>query len=282
MPVHAGRARRRPRPAERRLERMTAAPSVLDEIVGRVRAGLARRRPGDGLERLESMAAAAAPRDFRAAILAGPAPALIAECKRASPVRGRLEEGYDPARRARAYAAGGASAVSVLTNADFEGSLADLAAARAAVEVPLLRKDFVVDPVQLLEARAHGADCVLLIARILAPAELAALAREARRLGLQTLVEVHDESEVDAALAAGPDLLGVNHRNLATFDVDASLFARVAPMLPAGLPMVAESGLRDRADVLAAGASGARAVLVGETLMRAADPEAACRALLRD
>ncbi|HEV3231457.1 MAG TPA: indole-3-glycerol phosphate synthase TrpC, partial [Candidatus Dormibacteraeota bacterium] len=241
---------------------------------------LAEPRPAGWREDLERRAAAATPRDFRAAILAGPEPALIAECKRTSPVRGRLEEAYDVARRARAYAAGGASALSILTNADFEGSLADLETARAAVDVPLLRKDFVLDPVQLLEARAGGADMVLLIVRILDAGTLRALCAEAHRIGLQVLIEIHAEAELEPALAAGPDLLGVNHRDLATFEVEPTLLGRIAPRLPPGLPMVAESGLRGGADVLAAHAAGARAVLVGETLMRAADPEAMVRQLL--
>ena len=149
-----------------------------------------------------------------------------------------------------------------------------------AVRLPLLRKDFVVDPVQLLEARAFGADCVLLIARVLDSGQLSDLVDRARELSLQTLIEVHHEREVEGALAAAPDLLGVNHRNLETFEVDPSLFARVASLVPEATPMVAESGMSTRADVEAAAAAGARAVLVGEALMRAADPAAKVRELL--
>jgi indole-3-glycerol phosphate synthase len=193
---------------------------------------------------------------------------------------GLLDAGYDVADRARAYVAAGASAVSVLTNADFDGELAHLDAARSAVDAPLLRKDFIIDPLQLLEARAHGADAVLLIARILEPASLAELASRARDIGLQTLIEIHDQSELDAAVSARPDMLGVNQRELATFEVIEGLFAAVARGLPEGIPMVAESGLKTREDVAAASAAGARAVLVGEALMTAHDPAAKVRELL--
>ncbi|MEA2645869.1 MAG: indole-3-glycerol phosphate synthase, partial [Chloroflexota bacterium] len=249
------------------------------EIVARQREALAAAAPDEG--RLHALALArGAPRDFAGALLAGPEPALVAECKRRSPVKGVLAEEYDAADIARDYEAGGASAVSVLTNADFDGTLDHLARVWAAVRLPLLRKDFVVDSVQLLEARAHGADCVLLIARILDRAELAEMVDRAHELGLQVLVEVHEEAEVEAALASAPDLLGVNQRNLETFEVDAGLAARVAAGLPDTLHLVAESGFASRADVVAAGAAGARAVLVGETLMRAADREAKVRELV--
>jgi indole-3-glycerol phosphate synthase len=182
---------------------------------------------------------------------------------------------------ARAYEEAGASAISVLTNADFDGTLEHLEEAAAATQrVPLLRKDFVVDARQLLEAAAHGADCVLLIARIVAPEELSELAAAARELRLQTLIEVYEEAELEDALAAGPDLLGVNSRDLATFEVDTSKFARVAAALPPGVPLVAESGFSTREQVLAAAAAGARAVLVGESLVTAADPGARARELL--
>ncbi|MHB8507594.1 MAG: indole-3-glycerol phosphate synthase TrpC [Candidatus Dormibacteria bacterium] len=246
----------------------------LDAIVARQRAALAEPFPAAHTADLERRAAAYQPLDFRAALLAAPAPALIAECKHRSPVRGPLVDRYDVPSRARAYAAGGAVALSILTNADFWGSLEHLAAARGAVAVPLLRKDFLLEESQLLEARAFGADCVLLIARILPGGRLGRLAAAARAVGLQVMVEVHAADEVGRALEVGPDLLGVNHRDLATFEVDPGLFAAVAPLLPAEVPMVAESGLRTRAEVLAAGEAGASAVLVGETLMRAEDPAA--------
>jgi indole-3-glycerol phosphate synthase len=253
--------------------------AILDDIVDRQRRALAANPPDEARLR-ETAEDAAAPRDFVGAIKDGPHPALIAECKRRSPVRGLLDADYDIADRVRAYISAGASAVSVLTNADFDGELAHLDAARAAVDAPLLRKDFIIDPLQLLEARAHGADAVLLIARILEPASLAELASRARDIGLQTLIEIHDESELDAAVSARPDMLGVNQRELATFEVIDGLFAVVARSLPEGIPMVAESGLKSREDVAAASAAGARAVLVGEALMTADDPAAKVRELL--
>jgi indole-3-glycerol phosphate synthase len=251
---------------------------ILDQIVDHQRRQLAANRPDEG--RLRESAADAPPvMDFVGALKDGPEPALIAECKRRSPVRGLLDASYDAAARARAYVDAGASAVSVLTNVDFDGELEDLDRARAA-GAPLLRKDFVIDPVQLLEARAHGADAVLLIARILEPSLLAQMTSHCRDLGLQTLVEVHHESELEGALAARPDMIGVNQRDLETFEVNQGLFARVAPELPAGMPMIAESGFQTRDEVLAAAAAGARAVLVGEALMTAAEPGAKVRELL--
>ena len=252
---------------------------ILDEIVARQRAVLAATRFDE--VRLHALALARGEtRDFAGALLAGPEPALIAECKRRSPVRGVLAEDYDPAAVARDYEAGGASAISVLTNADFDGAPEHLGQVWAAVRVPLLCKDFILERVQLLEARAHGADCVLLIARILDPALLAEMVDRAHELGMQSLIEVHDEAEVEGALAAAPDLLGVNQRNLDTFEVDPTLAARVAAGLPDRLHLVAESGFAGRDDVVAAGAAGARAVLVGEALMRAPDRAAKVRELL--
>jgi indole-3-glycerol phosphate synthase len=253
---------------------------VLDRIVEGVRGRLdSVRRREIALRRAAQAAAPAL--DFSAALLAGPRPAMIAELKRRSPVTGLLDPAYDVAVRSRAYAAGGASALSVLTNPDFDGSLEDLAAARAVLpRTPLLRKDFLIDDVQLTESRAHGADCVLLIVRILGPAQLVDLAAVARGWGMQTLVEVHGEDEVDAALAAQPDLVGVNSRDLTTFSVRGERLAAVTRRLPAGIPTVAESGIATRDHVVAAGNAGARAVLVGETLMRAANPEAKVRELL--
>ncbi len=252
---------------------------ILDEIVDRQRKDLAANPPDEARLR-ETAADAPEVIDFVGALKDGPQPALIAECKRRSPVRGLLDGSYDVAARAHAYVEAGATAVSVLTNADFGGELDDLDRARAAAGAPVLRKDFVVDAVQLLEARAHGADAVLLIARILQPGLLAQMTSHCRDLGIQTLVEVNHESELEAALAAMPDMIGVNQRNLETFAVDPGLFARVAPQLPSGMPMVAESGFSTRDEVLAAAAAGADAVLVGEALMTAANPAAKIRELL--
>jgi indole-3-glycerol phosphate synthase len=251
---------------------------ILDSIVARVREQLAAGPPD--LPRLREMALGHRGRDFRGAIESGPRPALIAEFKRRSPSKGVLREHASVVDHCRAYAAAGASAISILTNPDFGGSMVDLREARDAVDVPLLRKDFIVDERQLLEAAAHGADAVLLVTRIVAPAQLVELAAAARELNLQTLVEVYEESELDAALAARPDLLGVNSRDLATFEVDAARFERVAAKLPAGLPLVAESGVQTREHMVAARDGGARAVLVGETLMVAPDPYMAAWILL--
>jgi len=255
------------------------ASSVLDVIVARKREALAATAADSG--RLQAMARAQAPaRDFAGAVVAGPHPALIAECKRRSPVTGLIAEEYDVAAIARAYQDGGASALSVLTHADFDGDVGHLQAARGSVELPLLAKDFVVDAAQLLEARAYGADCVLLIARILDDQSMGELADRAHELGLQVLVEVHDESEVGGVVAAAPDLVGVNHRNLENFDLDPTLFGRIATLLPGDIPMVAESGFRDRDQLTAAAAAGARAVLVGTALMQASDRAAKVRELL--
>ena len=251
---------------------------ILDGIVGRVRDQLAAAPPD--LPRLRDASREHRGRDFRAALEAGPRPALIAEFKRRSPSKGALNDEALLVDYCQAYASAGASAISVLTNADFGGDIADLRQAREAVDVPLLRKDFVVDPRQLLEAAAAGADCVLLIARILTPAQLTELAIEARELSLQTLIEIYDEAELEAALSAGPDILGVNSRDLVTFAVDSSKFGRVAAVLPDGLPLVAESGVSTRARAVEAADAGARAILVGEALMTADDPATAVRELL--
>lgn len=253
--------------------------SVLDDIVAHKRAALQLHPPDQ--DHLRAMARARGDaRDFAGAVQAGPRPSLIAECKRRSPVTGLIAEHYDVGHIARDYEEGGASAISVLTDPHFDGAPAHLAEAWSAVKLPLLCKDFVVDPVQLLEARAHGADAVLLIARILDAAAMVDLVDRSHELGMQVLLEVYDEAEVDDAVAAAPDLLGVNHRDLASFDLDPTIFARVGARLPAIVPMVAESGFDRRDQVVAAGEAGARAVLVGTSLMRATDRPAKVRELL--
>jgi indole-3-glycerol phosphate synthase len=252
--------------------------TILDGIVERVRERL-RTEPPD-LAMLREMAHGHRGRSFSAAIAAGPRPALVAEFKRRSPSKGPLREDAVLLEYLRAYAGAGATAISILTNADFGGELRDLRQARDLVDLPLLRKDFVVDERQVLQAAANGADCVLLIARIVPPAQLAELVGAARELSIEALVEVYEEAELEAALAAGPDLLGVNSRDLDTFAVDTAKFRRVAAALPDGLALVAESGVATREDMVAAGRAGARAVLVGEALMTAADPAAQVRELL--
>ena len=194
-----------------------------------------------------------------------------------------LRADYDPAAIARRYAEAGAAAISVLTEPTFfDGSLAHLEAVRAVVDVPILRKDFVVDGYQLLEARASGADAVLLIVAALDDEALARLTRDARALGLDVLVEVHDEAELDRALASGADLIGVNNRNLRTLTVDVEASVRLAARMPAGVLAVAESGLKSGSDVRRLQSLGYRAFLIGERFMTATDPGGALAGLLSD
>jgi indole-3-glycerol phosphate synthase len=256
-------------------------PTVLDEIVTGVRADLAGREAAVPLAELRRRAEAAPAALDAEAALRRPGLALIAEVKRASPSKGSLAAIADPAALAADYAAGGATAVSVLTEERrFSGSLADLDAVRAAVDVPVLRKDFTVTDYQVWEARAHGADLVLLIVAALAQPELERLHALARSLGMTVLVEVHDEAEVARALDAGATVVGVNARNLKTLDVDPGAFARLAPLVPASCVRVAESGIRHAADAARCAAEGADAVLVGEALVTGGDPRAAAAAMV--
>ena len=221
-----------------------------------------------------------APRGFRAA-LAAPGMSVIAEIKRRSPSKGDLAPDLDPALIAKAYVAGGAAALSVLTDEEFfGGSVADLAAARAAVDVPVLRKDFTVSEVDVCDARVMGADAVLLIVAALSDTELSRFHRLARDLDLDVLVEVHDGDELERALKVEPEIVGVNQRDLRTFDVDRELAARLAPRIPDGVVRVAESGIRDADDVARVRDAGYDAVLVGESLVTAADPAASLKGLL--
>lgn len=205
---------------------------------------------------------------------------VVAECKRRSPSRGVLAAHYDPVARAHAYERGGAAAISVLTEPSFfDGSLAHLAAVRAAVTVPLLRKDFIVDEYQLLEARVAGADAILLIVSALTPAEFARLHAASTAMGFAVLAEVHDEAELDTAASAGAAIIGVNNRNLRTLAVDTTVSERIAARMPKGVVAVSESGLSGAGDLARMHAAGYDAFLVGERLMAAGDPEAALRAL---
>jgi indole-3-glycerol phosphate synthase len=221
----------------------------------------------------------AAPRPFEAALsLRGGPVRVIAEVKRASPSAGAIRAGLDAPAQARAYAAAGAAAISVLTDGPgFGGSLADLAAVREVVDVPLLRKDFVVDAYQLHEARAHGADAALLIVAALEEGTLRALLGACGELGLAALVEVHDEAETEVALRAGARIVGVNNRNLKTFVVDLAVSERLLPLLPATVRGVAESGVRTAEDARRLRRAGAANLLVGEALVRAPDPGALLR-----
>jgi indole-3-glycerol phosphate synthase len=206
---------------------------------------------------------------------------VIAEVKRASPSRGSLASIEDPALLAREYEAGGARVVSVLTEPrHFQGTLEDLDAVRCAVDVPLLRKDFIISSYQLWEARAHGADLCLLIVAALQQNALVSLIERARSLGMTALVEVHDEEEIDRAIDAGAEIVGVNARDLRSLDVDRELFARLVPRIPEHIVKVAESGVRGPHDFLAYAAAGADAVLVGEGLVTERDPRAAVAELV--
>jgi len=211
-----------------------------------------------------------------------PRSGLIAEVKRASPSKGDINPGLDPARLAQAYERGGAAAISVLTDRPhFGGSLEDLRAARAAVSIPVLRKDFIVTDFQVREARAHGADAILLIAAAAPLATLRSLRQRARELGMAVLFEIHQESELDAARACEPDLLGINARNLKTLEVHAGAFVRLAPLARDIAPLVAESGIRTAEDAKRYRREGASLLLVGQALSAAANPEDATRTLVQ-
>lgn len=220
-------------------------------------------------------------RGFRHALVHHRGRTIIAEVKRASPSRGTLRADADAAEMARAYARGGAAAVSILTDEPFfRGGLADLAAARRAVQLPLLRKDFIVDPYQVEEARAAGADAVLVIVAATEPGQRRELLEAASSVGLDVLVEVHDEAELTAALEDGADLVGINNRNLRTFVTTLATSERLLPRMPQGVITVCESGVRSAADMARLEALGARGFLVGEALIEAPDPEARLRDFL--
>ncbi|HOF62789.1 MAG TPA: indole-3-glycerol phosphate synthase TrpC [Dermatophilaceae bacterium] len=255
---------------------MPTTPTVLDSIIAGVKADLAERRDRTSWAQLQARVADQPPAlDAEAALRRAPATAVIAEVKRASPSKGALAAITDPAALAREYAAGGATAISVLTEQRrFHGSLADLAAVRAAVGIPVLRKDFMVDPYQILEARAWGADIILLIVAALTDTELVEFRELAQSLGMTALVEVHDAVEVTRAVASGASVIGVNARNLKTLEVDRSAFARLVAAIPDTAVAIAESGIRDVADVITYVEAGADGVLVGEALVTGGNPAA--------
>jgi len=243
---------------------------ILEKILGSKReevAALARRAS----EVEAQAAAAAAPRGFASALRGGERVAVIAEFKRRSPSAGAIRSDAEPARVASAYEAGGAAALSVLTDgAHFGGSLADLATARSACSLPLLRKDFLIHPLQVIESRAAGADAVLLIVRAVGDEELSDLLAQVRLCGMDALVEVHVPAELERALSAGARIIGVNARDLTTFEVDRASSERLLARIPADRIAVAESGIAGAADVARAADAGADAVLVGSWLMRGA------------
>lgn len=262
---------------------MKGAPAWLERIVA------ARRKAVDAARAARAAQAAGAKpeparaepmRDFEAALRA-PGRRFIAEIKRRSPSAGPIREPLDPEWVARRYEASGAAALSVLTEPEFfGGSEADLAHARGAVSLPVLRKDFVLDSGMVRESRALGADAVLLIAAVLSPADLRTLVASAREAGLAALVEIHDESELDPALASGARIIGVNSRDLRDFSVDLARAERLAARIPDGLVKVAESGIKGARDVARLESAGYRAFLVGESLLRAEDPGAALAELV--
>ena len=249
--------------------------SALDEIIAGVREDLALRQATTSLDRLKDRVKIVDPAIDPMPRFRGPGVAVIAEVKRSSPSKGALATIDDPAALAAEYEAGGAAAISVLTEQRrFSGSLDDLVSVRCAVAVPVLRKDFIVTSYQLFEARAAGADLVLLIVAALNDAELTSLIERARSIGMTPLVEAHTADEVRRALDAGADVIGVNARNLRTLEVDPLTFARLAPLIPDGVVRIAESGVRGPHDVIELARHGADVVLVGEALVTGRDPRA--------
>ncbi len=261
---------------------MSQTPDILKKIIARKHEEIGERRAECDLRALEARAAAAdAPRGFLdrlEARLAAGDPAVIAEIKKASPSKGVIREDFDPAAIARSYQAGGAACLSVLTDHDFfQGSEADLRQARAACDLPVIRKDFIVDPYQVVEARAIGADCILLIAAALDDDRMRALHALAIELGMDVLVEVHDRAELDRALAQDVQILGINNRDLRTFETRLETTLDLLDAIPADRMVVTESGIHTPADVARLRGHGVHAFLVGEAFMRAEDPGAALR-----
>jgi indole-3-glycerol phosphate synthase len=258
---------------------MTSDPTYLDAILARHRERAAADTRSVDRE-VERLAAMPSTRGFRDALMHADRLAVISEIKRRSPSKGDLNPDLDPTVLAATYERGGAACLSVLTDAEFfGGSVDDLRAARAACDLPVLRKDFTVSALDVVDARSMGADCVLLIAAALDVAELVDLHRLATEIGLDTLVEIHDERELEHALTARATLIGVNQRDLVTFRVDHARAVRMAAAIPDDVVKVAESGVRDAADAASLRASGYQAVLVGETLVTADDPAAILESL---
>jgi len=255
--------------------------SVLDEIVAGVREDVDARKASVSLDDLKVRAKRQSPAREVVSVLSGDDVCVIAEVKRSSPSKGTLAEITDPAALAAEYEAGGAHVISVLTEERrFGGSLADLAQVRAAVDIPILRKDFIVTSYQLWEARAYGADMALLIVAALDQEALVSLIERTISLGMTPLVEVHDEHEITRALAAGAIVIGVNARNLKTLEIDRGVFARVSSLIPDSCVKIAESGVRDPRDLIAYAEAGADAVLVGEALVTGRDPRSAVHDLV--
>ena len=258
-------------------------PTKLDEILAKTLQQVNARKASADYGLLERNAAAHTPRGFRAGLQAAASkgPAIISEIKKASPSKGLIRSDFHPVSLARGFEAAGAAALSVLTNEEFfQGSLDYLSAASAAVGIPCLRKDFMVDPFQMLEARAASADAILLIVSALTDAELSSLRDEARNMGLDVLCETHDREEMDRAVQLGFDLIGVNSRDLRSFSVRPELLFEMAERMPADVVMVAESGISTADEIAKLREAGYHAFLVGEALMRQPDPGAALALLL--
>jgi indole-3-glycerol phosphate synthase len=261
--------------------KFSTSDSFLSRLVSHKRQEITRAKQLLPLAELEQLARAqAAPRDFRRALTGGENIAVIAEMKKASPAAGILRENYDPKWLAKSYFENGAAALSILTDAEFfHGHLDHLQQARAACALPLLRKDFLLEPYQVLEARARGADAILLIVAILDRSQLFELLSAAGELEMQTLVETHNEAEMDRALLAGAAIIGINNRDLRTFEVSLETTERLAKLIPRSCVRVAESGITSRQDVERIAACGMDAILVGSHLMRQPDPGKALSAL---
>lgn len=260
---------------------MAESGTYLDKIIAAKRAELAGGRTSYAVRDLDKLLSGLPPaRDFEAALRRGPAPMAIAEFKRASPSEGEIRADADPRAVAQAYVEAGAACISVLTDTHFRGSLDDLRAVRNAVPVPVLRKDFIIQPSQIIEARREGADAVLLIVAALEAPVLRELLGVAHDCGLQVLCEAHDEREVERAMAAGARIVGVNARDLQTFEVDLERTVALRSRVPRSFVYVAESGIRSRADVQRLREAGVDAILVGTHLMRAEDPGMALMDLL--
>jgi indole-3-glycerol phosphate synthase len=255
--------------------------SFLARVVSHKRREIAQAKQLLPLAELERCTRAqAVPRDFRRALTGGENIAVIAEMKKASPSSGVLRENFDPARLAKDYSKNGAAALSILTDVEFfHGHLEHLQQARAACVLPLLRKDFILEPYQVFEARAHGADAILLIVAILDRSQLFELLSAAAELGMQALIETHNEAEIDRALLAGADIIGINNRDLRTFEVALETTERLAELIPRSCVRVAESGIKSRQGAERMVASGMDAILVGSHLMRQPDPGKALAAL---
>jgi indole-3-glycerol phosphate synthase len=257
----------------------------LDRIIDATRRRVADAKRSADLRDLERRAQAHAPRGFRRALAerSRSGPAVIAELKKASPSRGLIRADFDPASLAGELEAAGAAALSVLTDEEFfQGSLENLRRASASSSLPCLQKDFIVDDFQLLQARAYGADAILLIVAVLSKAELDSLAKKSRDLGLDVLCEAHDHDELARAIDAGCELIGVNNRNLRTFKVDPQTTLRLAELIPKNVIGVAESGIEKGADIARLRSAGYRAFLIGESLMKAESPGEMLRSLLTD